>query len=169
MLTVLDNDGCTALFVACLHNHQEVVKLLLKKPIQDYDKWLSFMIAKYYDHNEIVEILLDEIVTPQTDSSNSTGFKPVHDELISKSEGQDDYTIQPATTQSFLDPFMLNQKEKEILLKDLTARKTKLTSSSLLAPRIDVGFLMRHQPKGKPSTVSPSPLTTLPLEHSRVM
>jgi hypothetical protein len=116
------------------------------------------MISRNFGHIEIVEILLDELDTSQTDSSNSTGFKPVHDELISKSEGQDDYTIQPATTQSFLDPFMLNQKEKEILLKDLTARKTKLTSSSLFAPQIDVEFLMHHQPKEKPSPVSPSPL-----------
>jgi hypothetical protein len=79
------------------------------------------MISRNFGHIEIVEILLDELDTSQTDSSNSTGFKPIHNELISKSEDQDDYTIQPAT-QSPLDPFMLNQKEKKMLLKNLTRK-----------------------------------------------
>jgi hypothetical protein len=124
------------------------------------------MISRNFGHIEIVEILLDELDTSQADSSNNTGFKPVYNELISLSKGQDDYTIKPVT-QSTL---MLNQKEKEILMKNLMARKIKLTSSSTLTPPTDIEFLMpHHQSKEKPSLVSPSPLTILPLEHSRVM
>jgi hypothetical protein len=131
------------------------------------------MMTRYRGHNELVELLLDESdnktdISQSADSSNSTGFrfKPVHNEIIIESEDQEDHTIKPVT-QSSLDPFKFSQKEKEVLMKNLTS-KIELKLPHISVPSANVEFLMQHQPKEKPSPIISSP-PAVPSELGRVI
>ena len=63
-----DNNGETALMVASVNGHHQVVKLLLKEKadpnIEHNDGWTALMAASENGHQQMVEILLKEKADP---------------------------------------------------------------------------------------------------------